>query len=121
MRLHRTQKGCAFLGRLTKTLYGLEPMATESNKVTSIRKTALNVLMMVFFIEMAIYGAIKGLEGSWLGWFMMVVFLIVGISAGKGKTRSWAYSGIVNTVLLIVIALGVISQGIILFDLVVGL
>ena len=96
-------------------------MATQNNKLTSVRKIALNVIIVVFFTETAIYGAIKGLEGSWLGWLIMVGFLYVGISASKGKLRSWAYSGIVNTVLLIVIALGVISQGIILFDLVVGL
>lgn len=95
-------------------------MAAQNNKSTSIRKTALNVLMVVFFTEMTVYGAIKGFEGNWLGWVMVVGFLPVIFSASKGKLRSWAYSGIGNIVLLIVITLGAISQGRILFDLVVG-
>jgi hypothetical protein len=71
--------------------------------------------------EYAVYDAIKGFEGSWLGWLILVGFLFVGISVSKGNLRSWAYSGIGSIVLLVVTALGVVAQGIVLFDLVVSL
>ena len=92
-------------------------MSTQYKRVSANRKIVLNVLMVVLCAEFVILGAIKGLEGNWLGWFVAVSYLSLGIYATTGKLfHHSAYSGIRNIVLLIALGLAVFSMGMLLLD-----
>ena len=79
--LHRTQKSCALLGRLTKTLYGLESMNSKHEKKKQLAPWVRGILA-VAFAAMASTSVLSITSGVLVGWTMVFAIVMVILSLG---------------------------------------
>ncbi len=87
MRLHRAQKGCAFLGRLTQTLYGYGRPTMNDHSHDQNDSQMPPWIRGIYVLGWSLAGAhgavIAVKEGVWYGWGMLFCcYVFVFVAAG---------------------------------------
>ena len=87
---------------------------TATNKNGDI---SLRVLQGLFFLVIAVYGVVKGFDGSLLGWIAGAFGLVSSFFSLKGSASTAGRDvGHRHTVLLLVFSVGIFAQAMLLLD-----